>query len=197
MKAAGLDFFASLLQGNDLNLDMQTGLSEITQFVSQIKGQPDEDIEQLLQVDWTRLFRGVQRGYGPQPPYEGLYLGEGEADLGILASVARSYAECGIGPTEGANRPDYIGLEFEFLRYVCEQQAEAWEKGDGARVQCWQSAENDFLRNHLGRWAPIYCDRAIEEARTGFYRGFAHVAKGVIAEMQSHPGPNPGSNIQA
>jgi len=185
LKAMGVEIFARLRQGEGLNPEVQEGLAEISHFIDQIKQQPEKDIEQSLQVDWTRLFRGVQRGYGPQPPYEALYLGEGEAGLGILESISRDYIRCGVAPTGGANRPDYIGLECEFLRYVCEQQTEAWEKGEEEDAQRWQSAENSFLSNHLGRWAAIYCDNAMEHARTGFYRGFLHVAKAVIAEMQS------------
>ena len=136
-------------------------------------------------------------GHGPQPPYEDPTWARAKQTSAFWPSVVRSYAECGIGPTEGANRPTIFGLSSNFCAMCASSKPKAWEKGDGARVQCWQSAENDFLRNHLVGGHPSTATEPLRRARTGFYRGFAHVVKGVIAEMQSHPGPDPGSNIQA
>ena len=190
IKAMGLEFFTEFLRGDDLNSEVQKGLSEISTFVAQIKDLPEKTVEQSLLVDWTRLFRGLQPGYGPQPPYEGVYMGESETDLKVLESVARFYTKHGVTPAKNAgNRPDYIGLELDFLCYLCEQQAEAWEKGDEIQARKFQLAEHDFLKDHLGRWGGIYCDRAIEEAKTDFYRGFAHLTRGIIEEMGNTPGP--------
>lgn len=190
IKAMELEFFNQFLRGDDLNSDVQEGLSEISKFVVQIKDQPEKTVEQSLLVDWTRLFRGLQPGYGPQPPYEGVYLGENETDLKALESVARFYSKHGVAPAENAgNRPDYIGLELDFLCYLCEQQADAWEKGDEIQAQEFQLAEHDFLKDHLGRWGAIFCDRAIEEAKTAFYRGYAHLTRAMIQEMANTRGP--------
>jgi putative dimethyl sulfoxide reductase chaperone len=190
IKAMELDFFNQFLGGVDLNSDVKEGLIKISVFVEQIKDQPKKTVEQSLLVDWTRLFRGLQPGYGPKPPYEGVYLGENENDFKALERVARFYIKHGVTPAENAgNRPDYIGLELDFLCYLCEQQAEAWEKGDEGQAFNFQLAEHEFLKDHLGRWGAIFCARVIEEARTDFYRGFAHLTKGIIEEMANTPRP--------
>jgi TorA maturation chaperone TorD len=190
IKAMELGFFNQFIRGDGLNSDVKEGLSEISKYVLQIKDQPEKTVEQSLLVDWTRLFRGLQPGYGPKPPYEGVYLGENENDLKTLESVARFYAKHGVAPAENAgNRPDYIGLELDFLRYLCEQQADAWEKGDEIQAQEFQLAEHNFLKDHLGKWAARYCDQAIKEARTDFYHGFIHLVKGTIADMANTRNP--------
>ncbi len=190
LMAAGAAFFAELLERTGPNPGAQRGISEISQFVAQAKGSPVEDIALSLQVDWTRLFRGVQPGYGPIPPYEGLYVNQGASDFEVMQAVTAFYGGYGMLPNEEAgNRPDYIGLELEFLRCACEQQAEAWEKGDDELSDKWLSAEHNFILTHLGRWGATYCDRAIEEARTDFYRGFARLTKGLLEELAEDPRP--------
>jgi putative dimethyl sulfoxide reductase chaperone len=190
IKAMELEFFTQFHGGEDLNSDVKEGLSKISAFVEQIKDQPEKTVEQSLLVDWTRLFRGLQPGYGPKPPYEGVYLGENENNFKALESVARFYTKHGVTPAENAgNRPDYIGLELDFLCYLCGQQTEAWEKGDEGQANNFQMAEYEFLKDHLGRWGAVFCARVIEEARTDFYRGFAHLTKGIIEEMAETPRP--------
>jgi Uncharacterized component of anaerobic dehydrogenases len=190
IKSMELEFFNQFPGGEDLNSDVKEGLSKISAFVEQITDQPEKTVEQSLLVDWTRLFRGLQPGYGPKPPYEGVYLGENENDFKVLESVARFYTKHGVTPAENAgNRPDYIGLELDFLCYLCEQQAEAWKKGDEGQAFNYQLAEHEFLKDHLGRWGAIFCARVTEEARTDFYRGFAHMTKGIIEEMANAPRP--------
>ncbi len=190
IKAMELEFFNQFLGGEGLNFDVKEGLAKISLFVEQINDQPEQIVEQTLLVDWTRLFRGLQPGYGPKPPYEGVYLGENENDFKALESVAWFYTKHGVTPAENAgNRPDYIGLELDFLCYLCEQQAEAWEKGDEEKAFNFQLGEYEFLKDHLGRWGAIFCARVIEEARTDFYRGFAHLTKGIIEEMANTPRP--------
>ena len=186
----GPAFFAELVREMGSNRDAQKGVSEISQFVAEVKNSPIEDTELALQVDWTRLFRGVQPGYGPIPPYEGLYMNQGENDLETMQAVAAFYSAYGVLPNEAAgNRPDYIGLELDFLRCTCEEQVEAWEKGDHELSDKWYSAEQNFVLMHLGRWGAAYCDRAIEEARTDFYRGFASLTKGLLQELAENPRP--------
>jgi TorA maturation chaperone TorD len=193
----GANFFFQLYPGDGLNIEIKEGLSEITHFVENNKAQSEKVVEQSLQVDWTRLFRGIQPGYGPEPPYEEVYLGEGESNFQVLEAVAGFYVQYGVSIAKNAdNRPDYIGLEMDFMRYLCEQEVAAWKKGEKTQIQKWQIAEHDFLTDHLGRWVPSFCDRAIEEAKTDFYRGFVHLTKGTIEEMINAQRPNPFSKDQ-
>lgn len=159
------------------------GLQAMAVFVEQAAVQADDEVETMLAVDWTRLFRGVRPGYGPPPPYESVYVGSDP--LAAMESVAEVYRQLGVVPAEGSgsNRPDYIGMELDFLRYLCEQQAAVYEQGEEEVFEQWSRAEEAFLQDHLGKWAPAFCDRAGSEARTGFYAGALLLIKGMLEEM--------------
>lgn len=170
LRALRVDGFLSLIEQEEEIEDVRSGVEQISKFITNMAIQSDEQVEQALAVDWTRLFRGLRPGYGPPPPYEGLYLG-GD-DLKTLQAVAHCYRDNGVEPGNTAsNRPDYVGMELDFLRYTCERQAAAWKKGDVEEVQKWERVEHDFRENHLGSWIAMYCQQAVIHAQTDFYRG--------------------------
>ena len=148
---------------------------------------PEGEVEQNLAVDWTRLFRGVSPGYGPPPPYEGVY-GEGAANPSeVLQSIMQTYHEYSVDvDAKAANRPVYIGMDLDFLRYLNECEADAWEQGGYQTSLDYQAAQKDFLFKHLGRWAEKFCDQAIQQAKTDFYRGFLRLTRDVLKE-EMHP----------
>ena len=84
------------------------------------------DGELALQVDWTRLFRGVAKGYSPPPPYESVYK-EGLLGGPTSQAVARIYATNGVGLSDKSNEmPDYIGVEFKFMSTLASEESKAW-----------------------------------------------------------------------
>jgi TorA maturation chaperone TorD len=182
LRVLGVDAFTFSTE-NELSPDVAQGLQEMGSFIEATSADPVERVEENLGVDWTRLFRGVRPGYGPPPPYEGVY-SEGEADqTDVLQSIMRIYHEHSVDLDEKAgNRPDYIGIELDFLRHLSECEAEAWEQEKDENALEYQDAEKHFLINHLGRWVWKFCDLAIEEAKTDFYRGFIRLTKGVMNE---------------
>jgi len=175
-------FNIGLSQGG-VSPQVEKGLQEMASFIADTKDQPEKQVEQELAVDWTRLFRGVSPSYGPPPPYEGVY-GEGAGNPSeVLQAIMRTYHTYSVDVDEkAANRPDYIGIELDFLRYLSENEAEAWSKGQEENALGYHAAQRGFLSNHLGRWVNKFFDQAIEEAKTGFYRGFIHLARGVLKE---------------
>jgi TorA maturation chaperone TorD len=182
LRVLGVDAFTFSTE-NELAPDVAQGLQEMGSFIEATLADSVERVEEDLAVDWTRLFRGVHPGYGPPPPYEGVYTEEGINQTDVLQSIMHIYHEHSVDLDEKAgNRPDYIGVELDFLRYLNECEAEAREQGEDERALEYQDAEKDFLINHLGRWVWKFCDLAIEEAKTDFYRGFIRLTKGVINE---------------
>lgn len=66
-------------------------------FINSIKDIPDNEVLDILGVDWTRLFRGIKKGYGPPPPYESVWRGEGRIMGEWTRKVLESYHQAGIG----------------------------------------------------------------------------------------------------
>lgn len=137
-----------------------------------------EGTEQSLQVDWTRLFRGVAKGYSPLPPYESVYK-EGLLQGPTAKSVARLYATNGVGlPNTSKELPDYIGVEFKFMSTLASKEAEAW-CADASKAEQLIEGQLLFAREHLQAWVPRFCDEAQKFARTDFYRAAIQVIRSI------------------
>ncbi len=164
--------------------EMEEGLKDIQRFIRTFSGQAVEDVHQSLSVEYTRLFRGIRSGYGPPPPYESVYSSESQALMGRAAfEVQREYAKAGVGtPAEYNEPPDYIGLEFDFMRFLAEKEAESWEKEECDRALGYLNKERDFLGKHILKWVPGFCDKVIEMAELDFYRGTAKMTRGFITD---------------
>ena len=183
LRTVGIDSFVTMTEEEGMNDGVSQGLKEMAQFIESTLDQPEEEVEQALAVDWTRLFRGISPNYGPTPPYEGLYA-EGNRDpIEVLQSINQIYHENGVTiGEESPNRPDYIGLELGFMCFLAEQEAEAWEEGDEERANSYFEKAMKFVNEHLGLWASKFFEVAIEQAQTDFYKGLLRLTDGVIAE---------------
>ena len=79
------------------------GIEDSSEGVELIRESLKGDLQELserLGVEFTRLFRGVKEGYGPPPPYESVYMGEGRVIGEATLEVMRFYTECGLGLME-------------------------------------------------------------------------------------------------
>ncbi len=183
LREMGPEGFDIAIDRDDISPEVGRGVQEMASYITSTQDWPDGEVEQDLAVDWTRLFRGVSPSYGPPPPYEGVYIEGAASPSDILQAVVQMYHKYSVDVDENAaNRPDYIGIELDFLRYLNESEADAWAKGEQETAFGYQAAQQDFLSKHLGRWAGRFCDRAMKEAKTDFYRGFIRLTKGVLKD---------------
>lgn len=153
-------------------------IQEMYSFFDIFSNHTIEELETMLSVDWTRLFRGVVKGYGPPPPFEALYSNAGHTDIALMIEVNRQYREAGfvLGDAQ-PNRSDYLGVELEFLSILAGQEATAWEKGDYATAQIKLHTTEKFINEHLNHWVNKYCEIAQKSAKTHFYRGILRMVK--------------------
>jgi TorA maturation chaperone TorD len=180
------DKFQSLLQlisqSDQVSGEMKEGLKTIEGFVNETRDRPRTELAQELGVDWTRLFRGLKRGYGPPPPYESVYIESSEQDARqTIGEVMKTYREAGVSVDEKAGqRSDYIGIELDFMRHLAEKEMEMWERADYQEAIAYLGQEDDFLDKHIVPWIPKFCDKVFTEAQTDFYRGVALFTKGFL-----------------
>lgn len=177
-----LSFISSISSSAAVPEDMEEGLMMIRAFAQETKGRSRSEIVENLGVDWTRLLRGLKPGYGPPPPYESVYGESSEQDGGlIIGSVLKTYRQAGVDVGEKAReRPDYIGIELDFMRYLTEKEMEGWNKSAYTKGVKYLGMERDFLTKHLIHWTPKFCDKMLTEAQTDFYRGVARLTKGFL-----------------
>ncbi len=183
LKAAGGDFIRGLAEEASLTAGIADGFRDMAKYVEDKRCASEPEIRQDLAVDWTRLFRGVSPAYSPMPPYEASFMGDGSNDLELILGVNQLYRDNGLLISNDYNdRPDYLGLEFSFLQYLAEAEAQAWEHGDADLARAQHERARTFLRQHLGAWVHLFVAPAMRFARTGFYHGFLQLCQGVVAD---------------
>jgi len=139
----------------------------------------DEKALTGLSKDWTHLFRGVEKD-GIPPPYESLYR-TGKLQEKPAREIYRLFSQMGIRiPDEWHQPPDYIGVELDFMRLLCSRELESCEKQEKDSIIEVVRAEESFVQNHLAAWAPNFCQKMMDEAREGFYRGIARLTLGLV-----------------
>lgn len=127
-----------------------------------------EGLEPRLLADQLgRLFGHTARG--ATPPYETEYqLDAPYSQPQQLADIGGFYAAFGLRLGSGVHeRPDHLSCECEFLMFLCRKEAFALEHGDQTMLQVTRSAQRLFLRDHLGRFAPVFASRALRQDPEG------------------------------
>lgn len=126
-----------------------------------------------FRADYDRLFVGPD--HLPAPPWESVYRGEERLvfDWPTL-EVRETYRRMGLATEKGEEPDDHIGLELLFMAILSERAAQ----GDDNAAMIRQ----EFMQEHLLRWAPRFCDHVREYARSDLYRGLALLTSGVLAQ---------------
>lgn len=77
--------------------------------------------------------------------------------------------------------PDHIGLELNFLAFLCNREKEMWQKGDLEGALSQLKIEWEFLEKHLSTWVDDLCKNILEKAETNLYKGLAKITRAYVA----------------
>ncbi len=151
-----------------LNRDFSEGLSLFEKFE---KCNNASDIHEKLCREFTRLFTG------PVPaifPYESTYI-DGSMMAKSLLIVKEEYRKAGLKRIQDYHEPeDHIAMELGFMSNLCSNNS-----SDSLRMQ------RDFMKDHLSKWAPAFCDELCEKSYNDFFRGIGKITKGfLISEIE-------------
>lgn len=167
---------SEMVSRESLPVKMRRGLRRINTWMGERGPEPSETA--TLDAEFTRLFRGLGRTKSPPPPYESVYLDGGLLYGPSTQRVADTYRRHQVTGRDN-EPPDYIALELDFMRLLCKKEALAWQAdGDGVRELITE--EKDFLREHLSRWVPVFCEAVRRFDTTSFYAGLADITEGWI-----------------
>jgi TorA maturation chaperone TorD len=108
------------------------------------------------------------------PPYEMQYGTEGgiQSQTDVLIQVGGFYETFGfeMPANRGRERIDHISVELEFMSFMCFREAYAIENGhDEKKIAIIRTGVKKFVRNHMGRWTPLFCIFAARKAEKGLY----------------------------
>lgn len=158
--------------------EIEKGLKSVRDSVSKDEIPLSKSIISL-QKDWTRLLRGVDKE-GPLPPYESVYR-TGRLQEKPAQKVYRLFSRMGIHVPDQWRQPlDYIGVELDFMRLLCQKEQEPLEKRRSDLVHEIVNVENSFLENHLCLWIFNFCGEMVKHAHEDFYRGIARLTMGLV-----------------
>lgn len=149
------------------------GASMVERYVESARARRLREVVEELSTEYTRLFINSYPAV-PCPPYESFYVDGGLLAQGSTLRVLRAYVEAGLRvKARFKDLPDHIALELEFMSIL--YRAEAQEEGSVSELR------RSFLRDHLLRWAPRFCDDVLSHARVPLYRGLAYTLKGLMS----------------
>ncbi|MFN3739468.1 MAG: molecular chaperone [Thermodesulfovibrionales bacterium] len=155
-------------------------------FINSINDIPEREVIDSLAVDFTRLFRGIKKGYGPPPPYESVWRGEGRIMGEWTQKVLESYHKAGIGMDIGDELPDYIGIELKFMARLCYEESLRWKENAPSKAMRLLEMEKEFLDSHIMAWLPAFLSEAAEDSQTGLYRAILEISQGFIRADQRY-----------
>jgi TorA maturation chaperone TorD len=73
--------------------------------------------------------------------------------------------------------PDHISVVLEFMQYVVQREAQAWEADDDKTALLCLKNEKKFVDEHLFCWIPDFCQKVIKAAELSFYREMARLTQ--------------------
>jgi TorA maturation chaperone TorD len=144
-------------------------------------------------LDYEAMFRVPGDAY--IHPYESVYRHESQPGEGVKKAmvygvwaqeVAKLYEAEGLAPREGFSElPDHLGVELEFMAFLCQRAAEAEANEDHKEAEVFGSKQREFLQNHLLSWSEKCLMKMKEKASTPLYRHFASLLKSFLMEERS------------
>ncbi len=120
-----------------------------------------------LQESYMRLF-GESGSNETIHLCETSYLRSPEAMAWVAANIVGQYQEGGVS-LSAPQAPDHLAVELEFLSFLCDREARAWEEGKRDLVSEILEREKRFLIDHLYQWLPAFIEKISKRTEEGFY----------------------------
>lgn len=131
-----------------------------------------------LRVEYSNLFVVPLDQY--VKPYESVYK-TGLVYREPAIEVKKMYEKAGAGiPEEFKDLPDHVGLELEFIHFLCQKEAQLWNHENEPEALTVRKMEKDFLSQHLITWVPALCDEINKKTKNPFYRTMAKITRDFV-----------------
>ncbi|TMQ28858.1 MAG: molecular chaperone TorD family protein [Nitrospirae bacterium] len=126
-----------------------------------------------LQAEHRRVFSNVITL--DCPPYETLFGNDHVfAQSQVMGDIAGFYRAFGVELSKDIHeRLDHLSVEFECMHFLAYKESYSRCHDGADKTQIVLDAQKKFVKNHIGRWVPLFCRMLVKKAASGLYQ---HVA---------------------
>lgn len=126
-------------------------------FVQDVERRGPDDVASELRLEYGRLFLGP--GTLLCPPYGSMYLDGAVMGPSTLDVVRRYRGEGLKADASWREPPDHIAVELGFMARLSAAYCQATDAGEDVGASRLLRIQAEFLRDHLGRWGPLFSER--------------------------------------
>lgn len=142
-------------------------------------------IEKHHQTDPEILLAGLQEEYGRLfLDGDGCKLSFCETDYmqsvteeEVVASIEKAFVKNEFASWNKMFPIDHITNQFEFLKYLCSKESEAWQEGRIPKAKFWRREEREFAVQHLKQWGERFFAKMEEKTEHEAYQAIASLGK--------------------
>src|SRR5574341_653059 len=130
-----------------------------------------------LQAEHRRVFSNVITL--DCPPYETLFGNDHVfAQSHVMGDIAGFYRAFGVELSQDIHeRLDHLSVEFEFMHFLAYKESYSRCHDGADKTQIVVEAQKKFVKNHIGRWVPLFCRMLVKKADSGLFK--------IVADMTS------------
>ena len=128
-----------------------------------------------LQTEHRRVFSNVITL--DCPPYETLFGNDHVfAQSHVMGDIAGFYKAFGVELSKDIHeRLDHLSVEFEFMHFLAYKESYSRCHNGADKTQIVVDAQKKFVKNHIGRWVPLFCRMLSKKADSGFFKHIAEM----------------------
>lgn len=144
-----------------------------------------------LQAEHRRVFSNVITL--DCPPYETLFGNDhvfGQAH--VMGDIAGFYRAFGVELSRDIHeRMDHLSVELEFMHFLAYKESYARCHDGAEKAQIVVDAQKKFVKDHIGRWVPLFARMLAKKADSGFFKDLAELSSDWIDFEAAYLGVNP------
>ncbi|MCY3727889.1 MAG: molecular chaperone TorD family protein [Nitrospira sp.] len=127
------------------------------------------------------------------PPYETLFGNDhvfGQSY--VMGDIAGFYSAFGVQLSQDIHeRLDHLSVELEFLHFLAYKESYALCHDGPEKLKTVVEAEKKFVKEHVGRWVPLFSGMLKKKAEYGFYKLVADLTSQWVAFEIAYLGVTP------
>jgi TorA maturation chaperone TorD len=123
-----------------------------------------------LQTEHRRVFTNVITL--DCPPYETLFGNDHVfAQSHVMGDIAGFYKAFGVELSKDIHeRLDHLSVEFEFMHFLTYKGSSSRCHDGSEKTEIVVDAQKEFVKNHIGRWVPLFCRMLAKKADAGLFK---------------------------